>query len=112
MKKTPQPERRQFGRRETLLHAVAWIPGRGTFHCAVTNLSEQGANLSFAEQLALPPVFRIKIEAWGLELTCNFRHQGTQGVGVVFIDDAIAERILTKVEAATRCRVAKQQQPQ
>ena len=111
MRKIPQPERRQFGRRETLLHAVALIPGRGSVHCVVTNLSEQGANLEFAEQLSLPPVMRIKIDALGFDRACNVRHQGAHGVGVVFIDQATAERIATNVADAALRRPGKHHQP-
>ncbi len=107
MGKKPHSERRQFGRRETHLHAIAFLPGRGGVHCTVTNLSEEGAHLTFSEQVALPPVFRLKVEAVGLERICNVRHQGPEGFGVVFVDQATAQKITAKLEEAARRQQAR-----
>lgn len=107
MIKKPHQERRQFGRRETLLHAIALIPGRGSVHCVVNNLSEQGAHLTFTEPLSLPPVIRVRIEATGAEHKCSIRYSGAQGVGVLFVDQATAERIATTAEEAARRRPLK-----
>ena len=112
MGKKTQSDRRQFGRRETLLHAVALLPGRGAVHCTVTNLSEQGAHLAFADRVALPPIFRLEVEAIGLERICNVRHQGADGFGVVFVDHATAQKITAKLEEAASRQHYKQNRPQ
>lgn len=107
MIKRPQPDRRQFGRRETLLHAVAVIPGRGSVHCTVTNLSAQGAHLTFAEQFVLPPIILIRIEATGDQQNCSIRYQGAHGAGVLFVDQATAVKIASSAEEAARRRAAR-----
>ncbi len=108
MKNNPQPERRQFGRREALLHGIALIPGRGSVHCVVTNQSDQGAHLEFKEKLVLPPIIRLKIEASGVEHICNVRHQREKGVGVVFVDQVSAEKIISNAEESARRRPLRQ----
>ena len=103
MGKKAQSDRRQFGRRETLLHAIAYVPGRGALHCTVSNLSEQGAPLTVSEPASLPPIFRLEAEAIGLERICNVRHQGPSGIGVQFVDHATAQKITAKLgDAASR----------
>lgn len=102
MGKKPHSERRQFGRRETSLHAVILLPGRGSVHCTVTNLSEQGALITLVEPMVLPPVFRLKIEALGIERNCNRRHQGENGIGVLFVDHITAEKMAAKAEGSAR----------
>lgn len=97
-----QQERRQFGRRETRLHAVVLVPGRNPVHCIVTNLSEQGAHLALNEKVALPAVIRVRIDSMGVEYLCNVRHRSPQGTGVVFVDQATADAIMSKAEVSTQ----------
>lgn len=82
-------DKRQFGRRESAIHAVALIAGRAPAHCIVRNYSDRGALLEFKEPLVPPYRFRLQIEAKGVDVLCEVRHQGTYGVGVYFAGGSI-----------------------
>ncbi|MCB1519497.1 MAG: PilZ domain-containing protein [Hyphomicrobiaceae bacterium] len=79
-------ERRQFGRRNTALHAFIRIPGRPLIACVVRNLSVNGALLEFEVPKWLPYQFRLVIEAGRFEVDCEIRHHGLTGIGVMFIE--------------------------
>lgn len=51
-------DRRQFGRRESAIHAVAMVGGKPPVHCIVRNVSERGALLEFKEPFV--PSFRFR----------------------------------------------------
>lgn len=78
-------ERRQFGRRNTALHAWIRIPGRPPLACLVRNVSLKGALLEFDVPAWLPFRFQLVIEATRFEMDCEIRHQGHNGVGVLFV---------------------------
>ena len=99
MSKHPHSERRQFGRRESCLHAVAIVAGRGHVHCKVANMSQQGALIVFDEKIVLPPVIRLKIEALGVEYPCCVRHSTPKGAGVMFVEEAEAREIIAQTES-------------
>lgn len=79
-------EKRQFGRRQTHLHAWVSIPGRRRLPCLVKDISVGGALLWF-EQLpsCLPFCFRLTIESTKFESACEIRHTRDNLVGVEFV---------------------------
>lgn len=78
-------DRRQFGRRESSVHAVAMAGGKPPAHCIVRNYSERGALLEFKEPFVPTFRFRLMIEAKGVDVLCEVRHQGQHGIGVLFV---------------------------
>jgi hypothetical protein len=79
-------EKREFGRRQTQLHAWISIPGRPKLACMVSNLSVAGALLTFDKPPAgLPFCFKLTIEATKFETACEIRHNRSSGVGVEFV---------------------------
>lgn len=78
-------EQRAFGRRETLIHAMARIGGRAPEPCVVRNLSDGGARLEFNGAVELPAIFRLVIEAKGFDAECAVRRQDGNVVGVEFV---------------------------
>ena len=88
-----QVERRQFGRRESAIHAVAMVGGKPPAHCIVRNYSERGALLEFQEPFVPSFRFRLLIEAKGVDVLCEVRHQGQHGVGVLFVGGNASELI-------------------
>ncbi len=77
-------ERRQFGRRETNLHAWIKIPGRPLQPCVVRNMSVGGAMLTCDAPRALPFNFELVIEADKSIYECEARHCSETGIGVMF----------------------------
>lgn len=78
------PERRGFGRRESRIHAIARLPGRGAEPCTVQNFSDSGALLAFAADVEPPARFRLTIEAKGIDVMCEVRRRDGACVGVSF----------------------------
>jgi len=93
-------EKRQFGRRESAIHAVAMFGGR-TAHCIVRNFSEGGALLEFNDSVTPPFRFRLIIEAKNVDVECEVRHQGKHGVGVSF-GDGCASGLLNNQPATAK----------
>lgn len=89
-------ERRQFGRRESAIHAIAIVGGKPPAHCIVRNYSERGALLEFKEPFVPPFRFRLVIEAKAVDALCEVRHQGLQGLGVMFVGGAIGGLVEAK----------------
>lgn len=87
-----QPERRQFGRRKTNLHAWISVPGRPKLPCTVLDISIGGALLGLQQPSWLPYNFVVTIEATKFVSWCEVRHKRADAVGV---------RFLSAVEAAT-----------
>lgn len=85
-----QAERRQFGRRQSCIHAYALIAGRAPAYCIVRNFSEKGALLEFNEPLVPPFTLRLVIESKNVDVACEVRHQGHYGVGVRFVEGSVA----------------------
>lgn len=81
-------DRRQFGRRNTCLHAWIKITGRPQLPCIVRNLSAHGALLEFKVPDCMPYAFRLRIEATRFETDCELRHMGPNGCGVMFVEHA------------------------
>lgn len=83
-------DRRQFGRRETSLHAWIEIPGRARVPCIVRDLSVGGARLALDVPAWLPFTFSLTIEASRFRSMCEIRHQGRAQIGVRFIEAVAA----------------------
>lgn len=93
MSNTGNPiERRQFGRRQTSLHAWISVPGRPKLPCIVADLSLGGALIKLEKPSWLPYNFVLTIEATRFVSWCEVRHQRPDAVGV---------RFLSAVEAAS-----------
>ena len=89
-------EKRQFGRRESAIHAVVMVGGKPPAHCIVCNYSERGALLEFKEPFVPSYRFRLLIETKGVDVLCEVRHQGRAGVGVLFVGGNVGGLIESK----------------
>lgn len=79
-------EKRQFGRRQTHLHAWVSVPGRPRIPCLVKDISIGGALLAFDKvPSCLPFCFRLTIESTRFESACEIRHTRSNAVGVEFV---------------------------
>ncbi len=85
MTKTSGPEQRQFGRRQTNLHAWISVPGRPRLPCTVKNLSVGGALLALETPAWLPFNFQLTIEATRFVTMCEVRHHSSNSIGVRFL---------------------------
>jgi PilZ domain len=83
-------EKRQFGRRESAIHAVVLVGGRAPAHCIVRNFSERGALLEFNAPFAPPFRFRLVVDAKAVDVLCEVRHQTRHGVGVFFVSGSVS----------------------
>jgi PilZ domain len=84
-------EKRQFGRRQTSLHAWISVAGRPRLPCVVKDISVGGALIEFEKPSWLPFNFQLTIEATRFTTWCEVRHQGPNNCGV---------RFMTAIEAA------------
>lgn len=83
-------ERRAFGRRRTLLHALVHTRGRPPTPCIVRNVSEGGALLEFpSDPYWLPSYFTLTIDSDGFSAQCEIRHKSQHGAGVFFQSVAV-----------------------
>ena len=85
MSKFSGPEQRQFGRRQTNLHAWISVPGRPKLPCVVRNISVGGALLELDRPSWLPFNFQLTIEATRFVTMCEVRHHSQGHVGVRFM---------------------------
>lgn len=77
-------ERRGFGRREISVAAKLSVPGRGLLPCVVRNVSEGGALLLVDGEIKLPANVRLIIDEQGVDVMCEVRRTGPDGIGVRF----------------------------
>lgn len=85
---TQSHERRQFGRRQTYLHAWISSPGRPRLPCIVRDISVGGALLELNLPPWLPYNFQLTIESTKFTSWCEVRHQSGTKMGVRFVDAA------------------------
>lgn len=96
-------ERRSFGRRESRQHAWIIVSKRTRLPCLIMNFSESGAFLEVSVPPWLPHAFDLLL-ANGKEIkSCEIRHFGKTGIGVVFvetrvIDDASQSKNATPID--------------
>ena len=79
-------ERRQFGRRSTLLHGWLLVEGRPRIACIIRNVSEGGALVECPVPKVLPFRFQLVIDCKDFEATCEVRHKSETWMGVQFIN--------------------------
>jgi hypothetical protein len=97
----PTPERRAFGRRESFIHAIARLPGRGTEPCVVRNFSDTGALIEFKADFVAPDRFRLDIEAKGFSAVCEAKRKDGRMLGVRFLDGSATEALIDRAVAGT-----------
>jgi hypothetical protein len=85
------PDRREFGRRNSLLHGWLVMEGRPRISVLVRNVSEGGALLECPVPKSMPFRFQLIIESKGFEATCEARHQSETWIGVSFVELAKVE---------------------
>jgi hypothetical protein len=78
-------ERRQFGRRQSYLHATISARGRPPLPCVMRDVSDGGALLEVSHPEWLPTRFRLMIEATSFEADCEIAHRTETAVGVRFV---------------------------
>jgi PilZ domain len=78
-------ERRQFGRRQTCVHATILLRGRPVVPCVMRNISEEGALLEVAHPEWLPVRFRLIAEALAIDGDCEIVRRTDVAVGVRFM---------------------------
>ena len=77
-------DRRQFGRRQTCVHATIAPRGRPVILCVMRDVSEDGALLEVSHPQWLPSRFRLIVEAMGIESDCEVVRRTEAAVGVRF----------------------------
>ena len=77
-------ERRQFGRRQTCVHANISLRGRPVIPCVMRDVSEEGALLEVAHPEWLPTRFRLIVEALGIASDCEIVRRTDVAVGIRF----------------------------
>ncbi len=90
-------ERRQFGRRQVVLHGWIKAPGRPRLPCVIRDLSIGGALIEIEVPPCLPYSFILIIEAEGLARHCEVKHQTSRTLGVKFVADPHAEETTVRV---------------
>lgn len=99
MSKLNGPEQRQFGRRQTHMHAWISVPGRPKLPCIVRNISLGGALLELDRPSWLPFNFQLTIEAAKYVTWCEVRHHSASHVGVRFMS-AVEQAALDRQRAS------------
>jgi hypothetical protein len=84
------PERRSFGRRASQMHGWICPDGRPRIPCIVRNFSETGALIEAAEKVVLPDYFVLTIDAVGVRVGCEVRHEQAGLIGVRFVEEKAA----------------------
>ena len=78
-------ERRQFGRRQTCVHATILPRGRPPVACVMRDVSETGALLEVAHPEWLPSRFCLSVEPLGIESDCEIVRRTEVAVGIRFV---------------------------
>ena len=89
------PKRREFGRRQSHLKAMAHIPGRGSYPCIVRNVSLGGAFVEFDQHFHVPAQFELEIAGLNEVFLCSKRHMAGAGVGVMFMSGDIRPLLIS-----------------
>lgn len=77
-------DKRQFGRRRTVIHAVVVLPKGGQLACIVRNISQGGALLEVEKPQHMPVHFRLIVAEDKFVADCEIRHRSDYAVGVFF----------------------------
>jgi hypothetical protein len=97
LRTAPTAERRAFGRRESFIHAIARLPGRGAEPCVVRNFSDTGALIEFKADFVAPDRFRLDIEAKGFSAVCEAKRRDGRMLGVRFVGANATETLMDRV---------------
>ena len=81
-----QMDKRRFGRRRSLIHALVITSKGRRIPCLVRNISVGGALLELEQAQLASVTMKLIIEADGFEADCEIRHKSEHGVGVYFRD--------------------------
>ncbi len=77
-------DRRDFGRRASVIHAWAFPSGRARVPCIIRNISTSGALLEFAYGSPKADSFRLVVPSLRQEWICDVRHRRPHSLGVYF----------------------------
>jgi hypothetical protein len=80
----PAHDKRQFGRRCTVIHAMVVLPKDGQVSCIVRNISKGGALLELDQPKNMPVHVRLINSPDRFIAHCEVRHQSDYAVGVFF----------------------------
>ena len=83
-KQGTRADRRDFGRRATVIHAWAFPRGRQRVPCIIRNISTSGALLEFAYGSPKADNFRLVVPSLRQEWMCDVRHRRPNSLGVYF----------------------------
>lgn len=77
-------ERRQFGRRSVLKHAIICDDEGGKRKCTVVDMSEGGARIKLDDVDKIPGEFLVEIPADDFVVRCRIVHRQPDSIGVEF----------------------------
>lgn len=77
-------EKRQFGRRESVVRATVVLPLRPPHACVVRNIGEGGALIDVMDHAHLPHNFRLIFEDENVGIPCRVIHTTGITYGVAF----------------------------
>lgn len=95
-------ERRRTLRRRTLLGGRIEFFGRATFDCVIHSLSDGGARISCAQNVALPDLFHLVVLKKDERRRVRTVWRGEETVGVQFLKDEDYENVVAFVPPTTR----------
>lgn len=82
-------ERRQFGRRDSLITASIAVRGRSPQPCTLLNYSATGALIEFREAAPVAQMFHLMIAEKSVDILCQVRHRTPRTLGVSFVGGTI-----------------------
>lgn len=94
-------ERRQTLRQRTLLSGRVEFFGRATFDCVIRNLSDSGARISCAQNVALPDLFHLVILKKDERRRVRTVWRGEEVVGLEFLADADYDNVVAFIPPTT-----------
>jgi hypothetical protein len=95
-------ERRQFGRRQTNLHAWIEVQGRPRLPCVVKDISVGGALVALEKPHWLPYNFKLCIDSTRFVSWCEVRHQAPGSLGLRFLSAAEAANLVKRQQNGDR----------
>ena len=87
-------ERREALRRRTLLTGTINLANHAIFDCVICNLSERGARIYCAPEMALPDIFELSIPQRELRQRVRIVWRGEGEFGVEFVEEDDYENVV------------------
>ncbi len=88
------PDQRIYQRTDVFRTATIFTENRqNEFTCSILNISKGGAKLSTERAAEVPIYFELVNEKYGLETWCELRWQLSDEIGVMFIDQPVADAL-------------------